>query len=249
MTKKIIGIVGGVGPYAGLDLNQKIFDNTITYGKDQDHLEVYLLTCANLIGDRTEYLLNPNLPNPAYGLFHVIQKLATIGAQVIGISCNSAHAPAIFKPLRTLIAQAQLPVQLLHIVEETRQYLTLDYPNVKQVGLLATCGTYLANSYPLVLANYQVILPDEVAQQRVHAAIYDKNYGIKAHSNPIQQQAIDELAIIAQELVIQGAQALIMGCTEIPLALKSEHFPVPLIDPTVVLARALIREAAPEQLL
>ena len=42
IQRPVIGIVGGVGPYAGLDLNQKIFDNTVTNGTDQDHKPIRL---------------------------------------------------------------------------------------------------------------------------------------------------------------------------------------------------------------
>lgn len=249
--KKSIGIVGGVGLYAGLDLNTKILNNTFTNGTDQDHLEVYLLTCPALIEDRTSYLLNHALENPSEGIFKVIQKLEKLGANYIGIPCNTSHAPAILNPLLTRIKQASLPVMLLHIVEETGKSINYLYPNLQKIGLLATYGTYLANTYPTVLANYhlQVLVPDEVSQQRVHQAIYSKEYGIKAHSNPVYAKAVAELTAVGNALIEQGAQALIMGCTEIPLALQQANFNVPLIDPTTILARALIFHAAPSQLL
>ena len=64
-ARKIIGVVGGVGPFAGLDLNKKIFDNTRTI-REQDHLDVYLLSSSSRISDRTEYLLDPDgVENPA----------------------------------------------------------------------------------------------------------------------------------------------------------------------------------------
>ena len=52
----MIGIVGGVGPYAGLDLTKKIFDQTLA-GSDQEHLPVILVSRPDEIADRTEYLL------------------------------------------------------------------------------------------------------------------------------------------------------------------------------------------------
>jgi aspartate racemase len=52
----MIGIVGGVGPYAGLDLLRKVYDNTVA-GKDQDHLDVVMISVPAAIPDRTAYLL------------------------------------------------------------------------------------------------------------------------------------------------------------------------------------------------
>jgi len=66
-----IGIIGGVGPYAGLDFVQKIFANTQAV-QDQDHLNCMLVSCPSLIPDRTRYLLQSNheeSENPAFGLF------------------------------------------------------------------------------------------------------------------------------------------------------------------------------------
>ena len=53
---KTIGVVGGVGPYAGLDLAKKIFDNTEAQ-HDQEHLDVLLVNSPRLINDRTAYIL------------------------------------------------------------------------------------------------------------------------------------------------------------------------------------------------
>ena len=80
-------------------------------------------------------------------------------------------------------------------------------------------------------------------------AISNKTFGIKAESNPVTAQARQYLSDEAAALAAQGAQAVILGCTEIPLALteKSLHG-LPLIDATAVLARALIIAFEPSKL-
>ena len=251
MKKKVIGIVGGVGPYAGLDLNTKIFDNTVS-GKDQEHLEVYLLSRSPQIEDRTEFLLDSQLPNPAEGLFETIVKLEQLGAEIVGIPCNTAHSLKIFQPLREKIAQASLKIKLLHLIEETYHELQRQFPTIIKVGLLSTKGTYVSGVYSQVLEReqkYQVLIPSEMQQDEVHQAIYHPDFGIKAYSNPVTKPAIETLTRVSNDLIAAGAEAIIMGCTEIPLALKPKTLPVPLIDPTNILARALVSQAAPEQLL
>ena len=73
--EKIIIIGGGVGPLAGVDLHNKIINNTITNGTNQGHLEVHHLSCSNDITDRTEFLLRNSIENPAEGMFRLINKL------------------------------------------------------------------------------------------------------------------------------------------------------------------------------
>ncbi len=83
----------------------------------------------------------------------------------------------------------------------------------------------------------------------VEPAIYDKKFGIKAYSNPVSPEARDKLETAVKSLVIDGAEAVILGCTEIPLALpESNYNGIPLIDSTAILARALIFNSNPDSL-
>ena len=249
MTKqtKIIGLVGGVGPYAGLDLNTKIFDYTKTNGSDQDHLEVYLLSRSADIKDRSAFLKNEISENPAEGIFRTIQKLISIGSVVIGIPCNTAHSPSIFN--QVLRKMADYPgIELCHMINETKSYLASHFPNAKKIGLLATEGTYLSSVYSDILekdSDLTVLLPDsDKARQRVHDAIYHPQYGIKAFSNPIKKEAINILQQEATQLIKKGVDVIILGCTELPLALSQEKIDdILLIDPTSILAKALIKRA------
>ena len=246
MTKndqsEIIGIVGGVGPYAGVDLKKKIFDNTKAFS-DQEHLEIYLLSSSNRITDRTAFLNDPsNLENPAIAIFNVIKKLYKIGADVIGIPCNTSHSPLIFDKIKFLIDNEDINVELLNMIEETNLYIKNELKDVKKAGLLATLGTYGSMVYQETFksSNIEILIPDENDKERVHKAIYDKSYGVKAFSNPVAKKAKEEFKNVITALKTKGAQAIILGCTEIPLALNNEDSDIPLIDPTTVLARALI---------
>jgi aspartate racemase len=250
-TRKAIGIVGGVGPYAGLDLNQKIYAST-RIGREQDHLQVFLLSCPSLIEDRTEFLLHPDaVENPGFAILGVMEKLAKIGADVVGIPCNTSHCPPILDPVERGITEKHLPVRFVHMIREVGRFIAGAHPGVKRVGLLATTGTCRSGVYAKILSEsgIDVLIPPEDGQKTVHAAIYDPAYGIKCHPNPINRRATDALSAAGKELVKNGAQAVIMGCTEIPLALRPANLGVPKIDSTLVLARALIEYAAPEALL
>jgi aspartate racemase len=80
----------------------------------------------------------------------------------------------------------------------------------------------------------------------IHPAIYDLDYGIKSG---VSARAREDLLQGVAALQAQGAELIILGCTEIPLVLPEIKIgPTLLIDPTKILARALIREANPKKL-
>ena len=108
----------------------------------------------------------------------------------------------------------------------------------------------IRDSYPQLLEQrgLRVVAPDAARQETIHAAIYDPAHGIKS-AGRVTARARADLARGVVALRAQGAEAVVLGCTELPLAFpEGEYEGVPLIDPTWVLARALIREAAPGQL-
>jgi aspartate racemase len=248
--KPLIGIVGGIGPAAGFDCAEKIIDQTIAE-KDQDHIPLVVLSCPHLIGDRTAFLANRERKNPAYTMVEMIKQLHQIGSEVIGIPCNTAHAPIIFSVIIQELKKQCISVKLINMIDETIAFLTSHFPRTETVGLLATQGTYEAEIYtqPLIEKGYTVVIPDKRGRQNIHQAIYDKKRGIKAQSKPVTIWAADIISVSIHYLFSQGADCIIMGCTEIPLALPLvTPDSVSLIDPTLILARVLIRETYPEKL-
>ncbi len=246
----MIGIVGGVGPYAGLDLATKICNQTLAHS-DQEHLPIALLSVPHAIADRTAFLLGQTDVNPAYALAAIIRQLEAIGATVVGIPCNTAHSPHIFDVILDELAAVGSRVQLVHMIHETARFLA-DHPQrPRWVGVLCTTGTARTRVYQEALSNYGMaaLLPDDPIQEAVQAAIYDSTYGIKAQAYPVTSQAQCQLRQAAQHLLERGADALVLGCTEIPLALPTlPDEPVAVVDPTLILARALIRETYPSRL-
>jgi aspartate racemase len=239
----IIGIVGGVGPYAGLDLKKKIFDNTVAFS-DQEHLEVYLLSCSKHITDRTGFLKDPSAnENPGIAIFEVIRKLQSIGATVIAIPCNTSHSSLIWNKITSLMEESGIKIDLLNMIEETKNHIKIQMKGINKIGLLATLGVYKSAAYEQTFDHYddpKIVTPDENFKKMVHESIYDKSFGIKAFSNPVTKKAKDHLKETIERLKEKGSQAIIMGCTEIPLALNENDCTLPLIDPTEILARSLI---------
>ena len=90
-VENMIGVIGGMGPYAGLDLVEKIFAETIA-STDQDHVPVAMLSCPASITDRSAFLLGKSAENPANAIAEVALRLERSGAAIAGMPCNSAHA-------------------------------------------------------------------------------------------------------------------------------------------------------------
>lgn len=247
----MIGIAGGAGPTAGIDLFRKIIEETKA-SRDQEHLPVVLWSVPELIPDRTEYLEGAVAENPAISISRVFLKLEKTGATVAAIPCNTAHAPAIFDKIRTVLNEKGSKIHLLSIISETISYLNEKYPAGTTVGVLSTTGTWHHEIYrkPLEEAGFRVLDSKNASEQQViHDAVYNREYGIKAQSSPITQRAKTVLLGAVQELIQRGAQIVILGCTEIPLAITEKFVKeIELIDPTRILARALIRSFSPEKL-
>ncbi|WP_394330704.1 aspartate/glutamate racemase family protein [Maribacter forsetii] len=139
MTNKMIGIVGGVGSYAGIDLIKKVYDLTEA-SSDQDHLPVSMLSVPHKIIDRTKYLLGETEINPGIAISEIIASLIASGASIIGIPCNTAHA----KPILSLIEKS-IPEScvLVNLIEEVGKYIAEKHPEITRVGVLGTTGTIL----------------------------------------------------------------------------------------------------------
>ena len=246
-----IGVVGGVGPYAGLDLVKKVFDQTQA-DRDQQHLPLMLFSFPDEIADRPDFLLRGAPVNPGEAIGNIMVQLAKAGATVIGMPCNTAHSPAILKPALEKLHAAAPKVHFVHMIDSVIKSIQ-EYPGgVSRVGLLSTIATLETRLYQNALesAGFTALFPDDAGRAAVQEAISNHEYGIKAQSSPVTTQARDILVEQARRLVQeQNAQVIILGCTEIPLALpEASLHGVPLIDATSILAGELVRAFAPDKL-
>lgn len=249
--ENVIGVIGGMGPYAGLDLVRKIFDLTQA-DKDQEHLPVALLSFPGRIRDRSTFLFENSGENPAEAIAEIVLQLDELGATVAGIPCNTAHAPRIFDVVQERLQSAGASVRLLNMIHETASYIRTEEDGVERIGLLSTSAVFRLGLYKKALQEkgFTPVMPDENVQENiVNRTIFDPTYGIKAQANPVSLIARQSLLNAIEHLHEKGAEAVVLGCTELPLAVpEAEIDSTIIIDPTEVLARALIRETYPDRL-
>src|SRR5512139_4045747 len=117
MTDEVIGIVGGIGPYAGLDLNRKIFEQTAAV-RDQDHLSVLMLSWPRDIPDRSAFLLGESVEDPAIGIVKCLRVLEQAGATVAAIACNTAHSPRIINAVHDALRAGGHHIEVVNMIRE-----------------------------------------------------------------------------------------------------------------------------------
>lgn len=230
MNDKLIGILGGMGPEATAHFYFKLIKATPSK-TDQDHFRV-IMDSNSKIPDRTSAIFG-NGENPVPALIETAKTLECAKVDVACIPCITAHY---------FIDEIQESVNfpILNALRELDIYIKANYPDIKNIGILATSGTLKTGLFNKYLSDYNLIYPDyDIQTNKVMQAIYSPQYGIK--SGVIEGKPIDMLVETGEILIKNGAQILIAGCTEIGLVLNSSHFDIPLIDPMDVVIEAIVK--------
>ncbi len=217
---KTLGILGGLGPAASVLFYKLITEHTAA-SCDADHLNIILMSAANT-PDRSRFIMGKSDTSPLPFMIEDVQKLISVGAEIIAIPCNTAHY--FFEEI-----QKSSPVPVLNIVEET--VALAKKAGAASIGILATTGTVLAGAYQLAAekAGISCILPEKEDQEALMHLIYDE---IKTAGTP----NYDKFYAIADRLLKRGADMLILGCTELSLIPKDErHLAYPFMDSLLVL--------------
>lgn len=226
-----LGIVGGVGPAATVDFMEKIINRTKAC-RDQDHIRM-IVEHNPQIPDRTNNLIHGGI-DPTIPLYSACQKLEQAGVDAIAIPCNTAHA---FVDR----IQHHLTVPILNMLELTVGHIVTQHPECKNIGLLATTGTVQSGIYRNALEQdgLKCLVPDENFQEMVMAVIYGPK-GVKAGFD--QDFCRHQLYKVVDHMQSNGCEAIILGCTELPLVLSAsdglatETSSIPILDPTEILA-------------
>ncbi|HSW39026.1 MAG TPA: amino acid racemase [Acidobacteriota bacterium] len=223
---RVIGILGGMGPEATLDLYRQIIRLTPAR-RDQDHIRVLIYSNPK-IPDRTRAIKGQG-ESPLPFLIESAGILEKGGAGIIAVPCNASH-----HYLGELRRKITTPV--LDMVAETCGKLVKTGPDIKTAGLLATEGTLQSGVYHRALsaAGIDIMLPGDREQKQLNEAISEIKAGIRDASTRMRFHSI------AARLIDDGAQAIILGCTEIPLALDPETVEFLCLNSTRVLAEAAV---------
>lgn len=228
---KTIGILGGMGPAATIDLFQKIVMNTQAK-IDQEHLRIIIYNNPKIPPRDSQYnnLSNPLLPE----LIKSATKLEQAGADFIIMPCHTAHI--CYNKIKLAI---NIPIYSL--IENTVQSIVEEksYKNQK-ILLLATETTINSQIYQNEIMKNQVkiIVPTSDEQIIVDNAIKNVKAG-KIKSNIY----IQDLNTFLNSYKKNGVSILLGGCTEIPILFPYLMVDMKKIDPTLLLAKMSIEKA------
>lgn len=231
MVEKSIGIIGGMGPDATVDLFKKIIRSTIATC-DQEHIRV-IIDNNTKIPDRQKAIFE-NGSNPAPAIIATAQNLERAGADLLLIACNAAHY--YFDAVTENVA-----VPVLSIMTETAEFCRQRYPALKVYGLLAGSSTLKMGLYAKAFEKNlaQILAPTPEDQETVLDCIY----AVKAGKPP--ETIKPRLLNVVENLAHGGAEAVILGCTEIPIVLHDGDHRVAFVDATEALARAAVAAVRP----
>lgn len=228
-SELVVGVIGGLGPEATLDFFAKVLAHS--HAKtDQEH--IHLIIQDNPKTPNRNDAIAGRGPSPGPHLAEMARTLDRAGADFIVMACNTAHAferdirAALKKPFISLIDE---------VVDEVRQV----HPKANAVGLLATQGCLDSAIYHAAFARHRirVLQLEKPSQDRFMDLLYRIKSGERG------REVCAGMRQLGEELVAQGAEILIAGCTEVPLALKSGENSRPLVDSTDVLAYRCVRYA------
>lgn len=222
---KVLGVLGGMGPAATVAFLARVQALTPAEG-DADHIRVVMD-------------LNPQVPdrNTRAGeaeavLGAMAARLKVAGAQVLAMPCNTAHAQA------AGIREAGLP--FIDMVEATADAAVRD--GARRIGVLATPGGERLYAAALDRRGAEAVLLTGADRAAFMALVYGVKRGeVGAEARAGMARLAHALAgALAGAGGGAGAEALIAGCTEVPLLLDAEAAPLPLTDSAEVLAQACV---------
>ena len=220
-NRKTLGVIGGLGPIATAHFLELVINMTDAKS-DQEHLDMIIYNTPS-IPDRTNYILDNTQPDPLPRMLSVGQALAMQGASQIAIPCMTAHY--FFPQL-----EAGISAPIINSVAETVRHLKEN--GIEKVGLMATDGTIRSGIFHRELEKQGLcpIVPDEKSQADVmHLIFRNVKSGTPAE--------MDRFFSAADALRHQGAQAIILGCTELSLIKRDYRIGAGFLDAMEVLAQ------------
>lgn len=229
MKEKIIGIIGGMGPEATIDLFSRIVEET--HAKhDEDHIRIIIDNNPKIPSRQNAIMKGTQSPVP--DMIATAENLKRAGADFIIIGANTAHY--FFDDVA-----AGVDIPFLHIINEAVKETIKQVKGIKKVGVLATTAAMKTRLYQNCFAKFgiEVVEVPEEIQSKVHDSIYNFKY------NGITDENVQMMLDGVEYLSHNGAEALIMGCTEIPVILKRKSFDLPLMDPNDIIAKVAVATA------
>lgn len=224
---KRIGIVGGLGPESTLDYYKRIIAAFQERKPGLSFPEIVIYS-ANL-QELMDVLDAGDREGLAVWLAEKVEALHRAGADFAVIGSNTPHL--VFDAVRL-----RAPIPMLSIVEETRT--KAGRLGLKKLGLLGTKFTMESDFYrkSFEAAGLQIVVPEEVDRELIHHRLFTEiELGI------VKDSTRQELLSVVRRMIDgQGIEAVILGCTELPLILDRDCFGIPFLNTTAIHVESIV---------
>ncbi|MCW8924624.1 MAG: amino acid racemase [Xanthomonadales bacterium] len=227
---KTVGILGGMGPAATVDLMRRVIDLTPA-SDDKDHIRM-LVDNNPQVPSRIKAILEGSGEDPGAVLADMAANLEHQGAEFLAMPCNTAHYYLDF-------VNAAVRIPVLNMLELAADHIQQQNQSIDRVGLLASSALQEILLYEPYFARHDihVLYPATALQNRLMALIRT----IKADvANSSKSKALDAAAA---DLAKNGADCLLIACTELSVVSSSLNNVLPVYDAAEILALAIVREA------
>lgn len=226
---KRIGILGGMSPESTVAYYQYITRSYVQKFGDHDYPEILIFSVSF-----EPYITWPKAGQwdlVAKGLSEAAKTLETAGAELILIATNTMHM--VFDEV-----QASVSVPMINLIDVVGQ--VIKDKGLNTVGLLGTKFTMELPFYGERLEEHgiTVIVPDDDEREYVNKVIYEELV-----EGEISSQSRQGFKRIINNLSQNGAEGVILGCTEIPLLITQGDVDLPLFDTTTIHAKAALDAA------
>ena len=224
---KRIGIIGGIGPESTVDYYKLIIGAFHEKQADLGYPEIIIYS-ANL-SSLMRIFETKDWENLTDWLLEKIIALHKAGADFAVIGSNSPHI--VFDKV-----SSRSPIPMLSIIEETRK--NAQKRGLKKLGLLGTRFTMESDFFKKPFGDNEmaVVVPEKEDQELIHHRLFSEiELGI------IKDSTKEELLSIVKKMIDKHSiDALILGCTELPLILNKEEFGIPFLNTTAIHAESIV---------
>jgi len=222
-NKPLLGVLGGMGTQATACFYEILHEKQHV-SAEQEYLDVLVYSMPS-IPDRTAFITGRSGLSPLEPLLHAVKTLESAGASLLAMLCITSHYF-----YDDLVAATGVP--FLNMPEETARYIA--ERGINKIGLLATDGTLKGGMFHRAFESndIDVIVPPQDAQADLMRVIYDIKLGAVVTA--------EELSDMAEGLRSSGAQALVLGCTELCVIANGN---TGYINTLEVLAEAVLKES------
>ncbi len=225
---KRVGIIGGMGPEATVDLFVKIIKNTDAK-KDQEHIPIVIDNYPQ-IPDRTAYIFGRG-ESPLPYLLESVRRLERASVDCLCMACNTAHYF-----IDKLRREAKVP--FISMIETVLEKI-LDEGDCKKIGLMATDGTVKARIYHNAFEKAGLKIHD--FEGSIQSLIMESIYKLKAGEH---EQAKETFQNAIETIKAESHDCLIAGCTEVPVLLslidRKLLEGIKIFDATELLAKKIV---------